>query len=178
MNTGQTLLTMGALMLICIIILNFNVTANSIGTSLDFNRFRLEGLSILTSHIEALSQYYFDECSTDTITPKRVSDFCQTHLLGFNNNDNNIIDDIDDFHGLTVVDTGMSGVIYNVNFKVDYIILQAGVITHSENRGYHKRVSLSVSDAFDPPLIYSMSGSNRVRDTLKVEVVISYWFFN
>ncbi|MBT3233335.1 MAG: hypothetical protein HN356_11025 [Calditrichaeota bacterium] len=178
MNTGQTLLTMGALMLICIIILNFNVTSNNIGTSLDFNRFRLEGLSILTSHIEQLSQYYFDEVSTDTINEKRVNNFSQDHQLGFDNGDNNVIDDIDDFHGLTVVDTGMSGVIYNVNFEVDYVNLQSGIITHSGNREYHKRVSLSVSDAFDPPLVYSMSGSNRVRDTLKVEVVISYWFFN
>ncbi len=165
-------------MLISMIILNFNITSNSIGTSLDFNRFRLESLSILTSQIEQLSQYFFDEASTDTVTEKRVNDFSQTHQLGFDNDDNDIVDDIDDFHGQTVVDTGMSGVIYNINYSVDYIELVNGEIIHSEDREYHKRISISVSDAFDPPLIYSMSGDQRVRDTLSIEVVISYWFFN
>ena len=73
--TGQSLITTGALILISIIILNFNRGVNDVDTSLDFNRFRVESLSMLTSHIEQVSQYYFDEASTDTVTEKRINDF-------------------------------------------------------------------------------------------------------
>ncbi len=178
MNTGQTMLTMGALILISIIILNFHRTTDEISTSLDFNRFRLEAMSILTSHIEQLSQYFFDEASTDTLNEKQLSDFVAPNLLGYDANDNNIIDDIDDFHGVTVADTGMSGVVYNVNYSVDYVRLQSNRLVHSSTRQYHKRVSIAISDAYNPPLIYRTENNAQIRDTLRVSFVVSYWFYN
>lgn len=165
-------------MLISVIILNFNRTTNSISTSLDFDRFRIEALSILASHVSQLSQYYFDEASTDTTEEARLAHFSLPHQLGFDNGDDGIRDDIDDLHEVTIADTGLSGVIYNVDYVVDYVELIDGIITHSENREYHKRIAFTLSDVLDPPLIYHMSGDEKVRDTLRLEVVISYWFFN
>ena len=178
MNTGQTMLTLGAMVLITMIILNFNRMMNHINQSLNFNRFRLEALSIMTSHVEQLSQLFFDEASTDTTSEKRINDFTSSNMLGFEVNDNSIVDDIDDLNGLTVADTGISGVLYNVDYNVDYITLQNNLIVHSDNKQYHKRISIEVSDAYDPPLIYTAQGDSLNRDTLKISVVISYWFYN
>ena len=178
MNTGQTLLTLGALMLISMIILNFNRAMNDIDSEMDFDRFKLEALSMLTSHSEQLSQYFFDEASTDTTTLKRLNDFTQPGSLGYEWNDGGNVDDIDDLHGVTVADTGISGVIYNVDYNIDYVTRSGSSIVTSGSRQYHKRVRISISDTFNPPLIYHLVGANRVRDTLALEVVVSYWFYN
>ncbi len=165
-------------MLMSTMILNFHRTSNNISTSLDFNRFRMEALSILTSNVEQLSMYYFDEASTDTTSAKRIEDFVQPNWLGEDQNDDGAIDDIDDLHGVTLSDTGLSGVPYNVDFALDYVSLVSDSIAHSEVRQYHKRVKISVSDSYDPPLIYQIVNDEPQRDTLRMEVVVSYWFFN
>ena len=178
MNTGQSLLTLGALMLITITILNFNRTMNNIDSTLDYNRFRLEALSVMTSHIEQASQFFFDEASTDTTSEKALVDFCNPNQLGLETNDLSIVDDLDDLNGLTVADTGRSGVIYNVDYAVDYVTLSGNNIVHSTARQYHKRVSIDVYDTYNPPLVYTEKNGVQVRDTLSVSFVVSYWFYN
>jgi len=179
MNTGQSLLTLGALMLITITILNFNKTMNNIDSNLDYNRFRLEALSVLTSHIEQASQYFFDEASTDTTSEKSLSDFTGVNFLGFEANDSSYVDDIDDLNGSVVSDTGRSGVVYNVGYAVDYVDLDSGGdIVHSNQKEYHKRIRISVYDTYNPPLIYTEVNGAKVRDTLSVSFVVSYWFYN
>ena len=165
-------------MLISTIMLNFNRSIGYIASSLDISRYRVEELSMLTSHIEQVSQYFFDETSTDTVTEKRIDDFTLPYNLGFEANDSSIFDDIDDLHGVTVVDTGLSGVVYHIDYSVDYVELQNKVFVHSDTREYHKRIAIAISDTFDPPLITKMQNGVDVRDTLEIEVVISYWFYN
>ncbi len=177
-GTGQSVLTIGALMLISVLVMNFYRTSNDISTSLDFSRFHLEGLSVLTSHIEQLSQYFFDEVSTDITSEKALGDFALPAHFGWDADDSTVVDDIDDLHGTTVVDTGISGVIYHVDYNVEYVRLSSGAIVHSDLRQWHKRVTISVSDAFNPPMIYSMNGNARMRDTLRISTVVSYWFYN
>ena len=109
MNSGQTLLTFGALILLTITILNFNKTLSYHDISLSQNRYKLEAISILTSYIEQTSQYFFDEATTDTSSGKDLPDFTPPANLGFDANDNGVIDDFDDFNNYTVIDTGISG---------------------------------------------------------------------
>ena len=115
MNTGQMMLTLGALMLISLTILNFNINLADIDDSLNDNRFRLEALSMLTSHIEETGQYFFDEVTTDTLTEATLANFTSEADFGWDFNDSGEIDDIDDFHGTTIADTGRSGLVYNVS---------------------------------------------------------------
>jgi len=178
MNTGQMLLTLGAFVLFSVTILNFNRSMNNIDSSLDYNRFRLEALSVLTSKIEQASQYYFDEASTDTSSDKDITDFALPADLGWDTGDLGVIDDIDDLHGSTIADTGQSGVIYSVNYYVDYVTLNAGVITHSGSRRHHKRLTVKVFDNYNPPLITTEVNGLTVRDTLSMSFVVSYWFYN
>jgi hypothetical protein len=178
MNMGQSMLTLGALILVSVVTLNFYRANDYVGSSLDFDRFRMEGLSMLTSHIEQLSQYYFDEATTDTGNQKRLIDFTSPNLLGFEANDSGVVDDIDDLNGILIDETGISGVEYRIVTNVEYVTLTNNQLVTSAARQYHKRVTVSVFDSYSPPLIYRMEGDTRVQDTLRMSVLVSYWFYN
>ncbi|HQU74868.1 MAG TPA: hypothetical protein PLG66_21355 [Calditrichia bacterium] len=179
--TGQMMLTLAALMLLTTSLLNFNRTMTENGILLAQNRYRLEALSILNSHMEEASQRYFDEASLDTLAGKNgktLLDFTKAHDLGLEANDYGVIDDFDDYHQLTVLDTGLSGVPYKLYFEVDYVGIVSGKLKTSGNREYSKRIKAFIMDDFSDPLIYTYDGSGKVRDTLSVEYVFSYWFYN
>ena len=178
MNSSQTIITMGALSLLTFAVFNMNRLLGESDISLAQNRYKLEALSLMTSYMEQAALHYFDESTTDTSSSKLVDDFSATGTLGFDANDGGIIDDFDDYHGLVIADTGRSGVIYNVAFTVEYVRLQGGVFVSSTSRRYHKRMNIKIYDAYDPPLIYLYKNSVKVRDTLRLSFVHSYWFYN
>jgi len=178
MNTGQTLITLGALILFSIAAFNINKTLTHCDISLAQNRYRLEALSLLTSYIEQTAQYFFDEASTDTSSGKNLADFTAPAYLGFDANDNGILDDFDDFNGYVKADTGRSGVVYSDSFHIEYVKLQGNSVVPSGTKEYHKRMTIYITDSYDPPLLYKYVNSQKVRDTLKVSFVHSYWFYN
>lgn len=185
MHTGQTLLTLGALILLTIAILNVNRGLSEIDISLDQNRYRLEALSLMTSYIEQATQYFFDEAVADTnATEKDVTSFTPPDQLGFDANDydptygDTLIDDFDDYNGYVKIDTGRSGVVYKVMFKVQYVKLSGNKIVPSTSKEYHKMMTIYIVDNYNPPLIYKYVNGKKVRDTLKISFVYSYWFFN
>jgi len=178
MNTGQTLLTIGALMILSLAVFNVNKMLLHCDFSLSENRYRLEALSLLTSYIEQTSQYFFDEASTDTSSQKNLQDFTSPGNLGLESNDYGEIDDFDDFHQVVKIDTGRSGVVYRNFFQVEYVKLQGASIVASSDRQFHKRMTIFTMDNYDPPLLYKYANGVKVRDTLKVSFVHSYWFYN
>jgi hypothetical protein len=178
MNTGQMMLTIGALALLSFAILNLNSSLNENDIGLAQNRYRLEALSLITSYIEQATMYFFDEASTDTSSSKNLADFTAPNLLGFEGNDSSAVDDFDDFNGRTIPDTGLSGVVYKVMFKVDYVRLQGDSLVKSNVREWNKRMTISITDNYPEPLLYRNVSGDRVRDTLSITFVNSYWFYN
>lgn len=178
MNGGQALITLGALGIVTLAILSVNKTLTHADISLAQNRYRLEALSIMTSYIEQTAQHFFDEASTDTSSTKTLAEFTAPNGLGFDIGDNNVPDDFDDFHCYTKFDTGRSGIVYKDSFFVEYVKLQGNNIVSSNNREYHKKMYIFITDIYDPPLLYKYKDGNKVRDTLKVNFVHSYWFYN
>jgi hypothetical protein len=178
MHTGQIIFTIGALGLLSFAILNLNSSINENDISLAQNRYRLEALSLMTSYIEQANMYFFDEASTDTSSAKELKDFTVPNKLGFEADDIGEFDDFDDFNNYSKIDTGLSGVNYRVMFTVDYVILQADTFAHSNAKEYNKRMTISITDAYNDPLLYRNFGGDKVRDTLKVSFVNSYWFYN
>ncbi|MBD3288970.1 hypothetical protein GF337_09220 [candidate division KSB1 bacterium] len=178
MNTGQTLLTIGAMMILSLAVFNVNKMLLHCDFSLSENRYRLEAISLLTSYVEQTSQYFFDEASTDTTSQKNLEDFTPPDNLGFEYNDHGNIDDFDDLHQMVLIDTGRSGVIYRNYFQVDYVKLQGNNIVISNEREYHKRMTIFITDNYDTPLLYKYKNGAKVRDTLQVSFVHSYWFYN
>ena len=179
MNTGQMMLTIGALALLSFAILNLNSSLNENDLGLAQNRYRLEALSLITSYMEQATMYFFDECTSDTSSLKHVSDFTLAGNLGAETNDSSQFDDFDDFNNYTTIDTGLSGVIYKVMFQVDYVTLAGDSVQHSDIRTWHKRMIVKVTDNYDdPPLLYKNVSGDQVKDTLKISFVNSYWFYN
>lgn len=178
MNSGQMLLTLGALILISLTILGFNRNVAQIDDSLNYDRFRLEALSILSSHIEETSQYFFDEVTTDTTTEKTLSNFTAPNNLGYDADDAGVADDIDDLDGQVIADTGRSTAVYSLRYTVDYVELSGTSIATSSSREYNKRITIQIWDTYDPPLIGRTVNGVVVNDTLELSTVISYWFFN
>lgn len=159
-------------------IFNFNKIVVNYDSTLDQNRYRLEAMSLMTSYIEICNQYFYDEVSTDTSVEKTVANFTAPGNLGMDVNDGGVIDDFDDFHNQAIADTGGSGIVYNVSFNVQYAKIQNSQIVASAVREYSKRMTISVTDSYNPPLITKMTGAVSVRDTIRISFVYSYWFYN
>jgi hypothetical protein len=177
MNTGQMLLTLGALILLSLAVLNLNSSINNNDISLAQNRYRLEALSLITSYIEQASALYFDEISTDTSSTSTVNNF--SHVLQTEVNDSGRFDDFDDFNNYATIDTGLSGVEYKVMFTVEYVRLQGDTLIHSGSREWHKMMTIAVTDNYPgEPLLYRTYGSEKTRDTLRVSFLNSYWLYN
>lgn len=178
MTTGQSLLTLGALVLLSTVIFNNQRRVAGVDDSLAQDRYRLEALSLLTAHLEKASQYYFDEVTTDTSSAKTLANFSDPAALGLEANDNGVIDDFDDFNNYTLADTGASGVAYRLRFTVDYVTAAGESFVHSDARQYLKRMRVFITDDYDPPMIFRIRNGQPVKDTLSVEWVNGYWFYN
>lgn len=177
MHTGQMLFTLGALSLLSLAVLSLNRSINENDVGLAQNRYRLEALSLITSYIEQANALYFDEVTTDTTAAKDLSTFSLT--LKSEANDSGKFDDFDDFNNYTKIDTGLSGVEYRVMFKVEYVQLHGDSLKKSGNREWHKLMTISVTDNYPgEPLLYRNFGSEKVRDTLTIQFLNSYWFYN
>lgn len=178
MNTGQTLMTLGALVLITTSVLNFNHYIYDKDLQLMQNQYRMEALSILSEQVQQVSAQYFDEIFTDTSKNKNEGDLTASNQLGPDDNDGNIFDDIDDYHGQSIVVTGESGAPYRLFFEVAYVRLNSGTIVTDNHRRYHKRVRISIVDDYASPLIYKYVNGAKVRDTLSVSFVKGFWVYN
>jgi len=179
----QTLITILALALLTLAVLNINRGLSSHDISLAQNRYRLEALSIATSYIEQASQYYFDEAIADSNNTEKTDPSTFSSTLGLDPDDTTMtgmmeIDDFDDYNGIVKIDTGKSSVVYRVGFKVEYVDLVGGRVMPVSNKTFHKRMTVMVTDAYDPPLIYKETAGGKVRDTVKISFVYSYWFYN
>ena len=179
MSTGQILLSLAALMLLSVTVLNVNRNFGQVDNTLNQDKSRLEALSLLSSYVERTSQYLFDEAVADTGVGKDLADFVKPNELGPDGDDAGIIDDFDDFHGQVLSDTARSGVIYNIAFDVNYVkLVGKDILKDATNKTYHKRMMICVYDSYDPPFIYKVQNGKQVKDTLKVSFIRSYWFFN
>lgn len=179
MGSGQIMLTIAALMLLSITILNMNKNLTQVDASLIQNKTRMEALSLISSYVEQTSQYVFDEAVADTmIKNPQLVDFTSPGLLGLESSDYGVINDFDDFHGLTVSDTGKSGVVFNIHYEVEYVKLDGDKIVKSNSKEYHKRMTISIYDDYDAALLFRYENGARVKDTLRISFVNSFWFYN
>ncbi|RMG64715.1 MAG: hypothetical protein D6715_09295 [Calditrichaeota bacterium] len=178
MSLGQSLFTFLVFTLLVVFIRNSNRVYSNLDLQFAQNRYRLEALSILNSYAEEATQYVFDEAVVDTNVSKKLSEFTDPDQLGFEANDNGKIDDFDDYNNYTVSDTGQSGIVYKLQFQVDYVKLSGGEFVQSNTKEYHKRLRIELFDQYDPPVLFHWANGQKVKDTLRVTFVYSYWFYN
>ena len=178
MSLGQTLFTFLVFTLLVVFIQSSNRVFSNMDLQFAQNRYRLEALSIINSYAEEATQFVFDEAVLDTNVSKTLSDFTDPGKLGMEANDAGLIDDFDDYNNYTVSDTGQSGIAYQLQFQVDYVKLSGTQFVHSLKKEYHKRIRIKLFDKYDPPVIFHWENGQKMKDTLRVEFVYSYWFYN
>jgi len=166
MNTGQMILTIGALLLLSTVMLRVNSNNFSTESVRDEARFGVMATSIVTSIIEQAKNCAFD-ANTDSNSVSSLSDLTSVFDLGLDAGENSAdiktFNDFDDFDGYTEIDSTMPLAIFEISCSVDYVS-KSDLMGVSSVPTWHKKISVTVAN---PSL----------GDTLKGASIYSYWFF-
>ncbi len=167
MGTGQTLLTIGAMMLLGMVILttNRNIISTS-GVMLQANC-GLDAVSLATSIIQEADSTAFDS-STVSGVDTVLSQLTPASALGQDNGNPNDLNDFDDYNGLygqgrldsTTLSTGK----YYWRTRVYYVDNSSDLNQNSPVRSWTKRLDVYVWNRDLP-------------DTIVMHSIYSYWFF-
>ena len=171
MNTGQTLITIGAIVLLSVILLRINTNFLTTRTVLNDTKAEVMAISLATSTMEKANSLSFDSIS-DTTSISSLGQLTQPFALGPETGEisDTLFDDFDDYNGFTKQDTLSSGV-YTTLCEVVYVNpLTPDQATNS--RTWHKK------------LIVRVTGNTMIsdwdtmrQDTVSLSSVFSYWYF-
>jgi len=164
MGTGQTLLTIAAMMMLSRMVLAVNNDNAQSGSSIEMAAYRITGTSLGLSVIEEATGLAFDEKS-DTVGISTVTNFTAPSKLGPDAGEvYPHYDDFDDFNGLHKVDSVSGSAVFVTNVTVQYVSISSNVITPSATQTYSKQMIVKVSSPF-------------MTDTLTFTTIMSYWYF-
>ena len=162
MNTGQSLLSIGAMMLLSILVLRVNNTFTNTSTVLQDSKLGILATSIATSQIEEISRLAFDEC-TDSNSTNSLSSLTPPASLGPEPGETYPnYNDVDDYNGFTKTDTSMTAV-FNISCSVVYVS-DTNPDVASSVPTWNKKITITVTS---PSLI----------DTIRASTIYSYWYF-
>ncbi len=163
MNTGQMIMTMGAMILLSTIVLRVN-TLNLTNESIrDQAQYGVLATSIATSIIEEAQSKAFD-AKTDSNAVTSLGNLTLAANLGPESGETyNTFNDIDDFNGFTKTDSTMPSAIFNISCEVMYIHPSNLKIKY-HTQTWHKKINVTISSPFTP-------------DTFRTSSIFSYWFF-
>jgi hypothetical protein len=165
MNTGQMIMTLGAMMLLSTIMLRVN-TANLTNESIrDDAQFGVLATSLATSIIEEAQSKAFDEKS-DTMNVSALTQL--TSVLGPETGETeDTFDDFDDYNGFTKRDSTMPSATFDISCQVVYV--EPGNITGStSNRTWNKKLIVTITRP--------VSADSSVL-ALRTASIFSYWYF-
>ncbi|RPI65753.1 MAG: hypothetical protein EHM47_18235 [Ignavibacteriales bacterium] len=163
MNTGQSMLAIGAMILLSTLILRVNNTFLSTKQVMNESKFGVLATSLATSIIEEASNRNFDHVtdgnpviSTSVLTaPGSLGKESGEVYPDFN--------DFDDFDGYTRTVSNLPSAIYHISCDVNYVNVPNIEIAVA-SRTWHKRITVTVA-------------SESSKDTVRLSSVFSYWFF-
>ena len=180
MNTGQLMLTILAMVLLTVTIINVNRGNLTTSTILDQNRIDILAISLATSIIEDATSLAFDE-KTVGAAVATTSSLTTAASLGVDGTETAtkpaLFDDFDDYDcyattpkkDTIAVPGSTASVIFWTLCQVDYVNLNSPN-TVSASPTYHKRIKLRI---FRP----GMNDETGKTDTIKMTSVYSYWYF-
>lgn len=166
MNTGQMILTAGAMMLISLMILSITSTQLTTQDSMQNSKFGILAISLGSSILEMATQQSFDENSIeDALTATNqltlLKDFGAGKETGEYMDSIHTWDDYDDFHGYTNVDSTMPSAFFQIMCTVEYVDPKVGGFV-SANRTWHKMMTVTIT-------------SSSMQDPVILRKVFSYW---
>ena len=176
MATAQTLLTIAALVLLSMSLLNFNGTVAQSGNSIESAQDGILETTIATSFLELAQGLAFDEVTDSSdVAITNVNVLTSPTQLGPDSSVENSVytfDDFDDFNGLALdKEVSGNGRRYRAQFSVNYIDGNDASQV-SSTRTYVKRMDLKIWRIL-PPL-----RSSSVSDTLKMSLAMGYFHFD
>ncbi|MCO6473543.1 MAG: hypothetical protein PHW27_07985 [Melioribacteraceae bacterium] len=168
MNTGQMLITIGAMFLLSLTILNVNKGYLNNSTVVMETKFNIMAISLAVSLIEDANGKSFDENTSTAaiIGTNALSAIGKDSGEYFISRDNNNFDDFDDYDGLSYSTSGDSTLIsavYYISCSVHY----AKETQPDRNAGaktWYKRLDVEVTS---PTMV----------DTIRMSTIMSYFYF-
>jgi MSHA pilin protein MshD len=163
MNTGQMLLTIGAMLLLSTLVLKVNTTNMTTDSVRSEAQFGVIATSLITSIMEEAKSKAFDS-KTDSNSVTLLSQLTEPNKLGPESGETyDMFNDFDDFNNFAKVDSSMPSAPFNILCKVVYVA-QNNVKGYSTLPTWHKKLSVTVSSTF-------------MSDTISQSTIYSYWFF-
>ena len=165
MNSGQSLLSIGALLILSLTILRVNNSILITDSIMQDSKLGILSISLATSLIEEASKKAFDAASADDAV-LNVSELTSPWGLGPGSSENpdssSTFNDFDDYNGYTKMDT-INTIDYKLTCTVNYINPDNvdGIVMA---RTWHKKITIDVT-------------SSLMTDTLRFSTVYSYWKF-
>lgn len=170
MGTGQTMITMLAMVLLSFLILRINNLFLQTNTTLYTTKFDVLALSLGQSMIQEIESENFDQATVSAVVSSPTS---LSATLGPESGETYAtFNDIDDFNNYTRTVTNMPSAVFNIKCKVEYVnAATPDVVTTTPT--WHKRITVYVTS---PSMMISSSSVTKA-DTVKLSQVFSYWIF-
>lgn len=160
MNTGQMLITIGALALLSIVILRVNNNFLSTSTVLMENKFGVLAVSVGTSILEEAKGKSFDH-NTDTMA---VTSLAGLTSIGPESGEvDPLFNDFDDYDGLVRHDSTMPSAPFKIECDVNFINPDNPDGT-TTSKTWHKKLTVTVTSDF-------------MTDTIRLSSIYSYFYF-
>ncbi len=169
MNSGQMLLTMGAMFLLSMVILSVTQGYNRNSDMILDSKFDILAVSLATSIIEDANGLAFDEETVGggniVINTSQLSSPGNETGEFYTSRDLNNFDDFDDYNGMSIAydDTTLESAVFNIDCKVGYIN-DTNPEQFVSSPTWYKRLDVILS-------------SPSMADTIKMSTVISYFYF-
>lgn len=173
MNTGQTILTIGAFVLLTTILQGLYNSLGNVGADITSGQDGILATTIATSYCESVNRLAFDQI-TDTSDVALTTPLLLTFPCGREAGEDSLADfnDFDDLNGYSEVKVaGGSGRSYRTIFRVSYVD-EANVSNISISRTYVKRLDMKTWRISPPAL------SDEIIDTLETSLVMGYFHFD
>ncbi len=164
MNTGQMLITIGALMLLSVVILRVNNNFLNTSALMMETKQGVLAVSLGTSILEDATGKAFDQ-NTDTAAVTLTS---QLSTLGPDNGEDHMdkFNDFDDYDGLFIVDSTLPSAHFIIMCEVDYIV-DGSPETVTTSKTWNKRLTVRVTT----------DQTGAFQDTVVLSTIYSYFYF-
>jgi hypothetical protein len=169
MNSGQSFLSLGAMTLVALIILQVNTGFVMTSSSLLENKLSILAISLGSSIIEEASGKAFD-ANTITDAASLTSDLTYPGALGCNTSESYPnFNDFDDFNNLEFTSTALSSAEFDIKSEVCYVNPN-NPDQVSSIPTWHKKITVYITSN-------SLVDIDGVQDTIVMSSVFSYWHF-
>ncbi len=166
MNTGQTMLTVLAMMMLTLLSVRMNSALLQTQETMQNSKFGLAAISLATSVIEKANKLSFDQITVDSsiTSTNALTPINRLGVDGVENaNKPPDFNDFDDYNNYQYNETTLASAYYHISCKVSYI----NPLTPNVGAGsptFHKKLTVSVS-------------SVSMQDTVRISTIFSYWYF-